>query len=651
MLFRFAAACAFFFALAVPAQAAVRPVAGSGPAGLKGFLLRADEPAKNVFPRTPSFAWKPVDGAIRYEFQLSTSSVFRENGIVFTDETLTSPAASVPLTLPWITGSPYSLYARVRAVNEKTITRWSKPFGFNLRWETQPKPLPSYPGLLRWTPVEGARGYQVWFIDIPKIVTVNTNVVDEREFFTFHQGTQWISNVRWRIRALRWIENKTVNGLPPVSYGPWSPVYSSVNPPFAVGAAGLTATASDVVAKGGSNDSAHRLMPAFVYSGNQAAGGTTAELYRVYVFTDRDCINPVFKGALVGGPAYAPRPFGPLSLPRTMTELQAARGGYLADGDEGAQYTADYGTVKTTESEPSATPLTTLKPVEGAAPASSSSSGGTTPAPGPAAPPQIVVDASVKLGAPVDLWDTDWPEGGYYWTVIPVLAQSPPALTTSLVALALSGAKEIEVPAGSGLAVGDTITIGPAPGEQVVVVTVAGTKITISRALTASHGPGEPVVRTSGNLEYRELELPQEACASGRVMRFGKTSEPALTSSSAPFASGLSPTGRLIAAATKTPRFYGTPHVAWTPALGAAVYEVQWSKTGYPFRAEVDTRIGTKGFLTLATSAILPLKPGTWWYRVRGINYSLPTGAQQMSWSDPAKIIVSKPRFRVERGR
>ena len=52
----------------------------------------------------------------------------------------------------------------------------------------------------------------------------------------------------------------------------------------------------------------------------------------------------------------------------------------------------------------------------------------------------------------------------------------------------------------------------------------------------------------------------------------------------------------------------------------------------------------------LGTSAVLPLKPGTWYYRVRGFNYSLPTGAQQMSWSDPAKIVVAKPKFRVVGG-
>ena len=116
-----------------------------------------------------------------------------------------------------------------------------------------------------------------------------------------------------------------------------------------------------------------------------------------------------------------------------------------------------------------------------------------------------------------------------------------------------------------------------------------------------------------------------------------------------PFASGLSPNGRLVSAVTSAPRFYGTPHVAWTPALGADVYEVQWSKTRYPFRPEIDPRSNTRGMLLFETSALLPLRPGTWWYRVRGINYQLPTGAQQMSWSTAARVDVAKPRFRVVR--
>ena len=59
---------------------AARPVAGAAPAGLHGFLLRADEPTSGAFPRTPAFAWAPVSGAKRYEFQLATSNTFRDSG-------------------------------------------------------------------------------------------------------------------------------------------------------------------------------------------------------------------------------------------------------------------------------------------------------------------------------------------------------------------------------------------------------------------------------------------------------------------------------------------------------------------------------------------------------------------------------------------
>jgi hypothetical protein len=54
--------------------------------------------------------------------------------------------------------------------------------------------------------------------------------------------------------------------------------------------------------------------------------------------------------------------------------------------------------------------------------------------------------------------------------------------------------------------------------------------------------------------------------------------------------------------------------------------------------------------MVLGTSTVLPLGPGTWYYRVRGFNYTLPTGAQQMSWSDPARIVVAKPRFQLVGG-
>ena len=57
-------------------------------------------------------------------------------------------------------------------------------------------------------------------------------------------------------------------------------------------------------------------MPAFVWTGNQSLLGQAAELYRVYVFSDKQCLNQVFVGSVAGSPAYAPRPYGSLTLPR-----------------------------------------------------------------------------------------------------------------------------------------------------------------------------------------------------------------------------------------------------------------------------------------------------------------------------------------------
>ena len=124
------------------------------------------------------------------------------------------------------------------------------------------------------------------------------------------------------------------------------------------------------------------------------------------------------------------------------------------------------------------------------------------------------------------------------------------------------------------------------------------------------------------------------------MLEFGKSSEPALSRARTPYASGLSPRGRLISAARGVPSFYGTPLVAWKPAVGADQYQAQWSKTGYPWRKE-----GEK--LTYATSALLPLSPGRWFYRVRGINFSMPGTARAMTWSDPVQLTVAKPTFAV----
>src|SRR5258705_678278 len=125
-----AAVCLGLLTLA-PAAEAAKPVRGAAPKNLHGFLLRADEPADNSFTRTPSFAWNPIPGAIRYQFQLATSSSFRESGLVYSTSG-TSPVFAPTLMLPWITGNPHALFARVRGITATATTPWSNPFGFDM---------------------------------------------------------------------------------------------------------------------------------------------------------------------------------------------------------------------------------------------------------------------------------------------------------------------------------------------------------------------------------------------------------------------------------------------------------------------------------------------------------------------------------------
>ncbi len=294
-------AALFAVALLVGTAHAATTAGTTAPTGLHGFLLRADEPAQTSFSRTPSFAWNPVPGALHYEFQLALSSTFRDNSVVFADLNISTPVEAPGVTLPWITGSPHSLYARVRAVTPTGATPWSTNYGFDMVAPAAPSPLPSYPGVIRWTPLEGVRLYEVWFVDIPKFVVVATNVIDEREFYTFHQAANWTGTIRWRVRALRadvvlggTSGTSRYNQIPAVQYGPWSSVYSSTNPAFAGGPIKLVGTVSDVFSNGGANTPAHKLMPAFVWTGNQSLSGQAAELYRVYVFSDKQCLNQVF---------------------------------------------------------------------------------------------------------------------------------------------------------------------------------------------------------------------------------------------------------------------------------------------------------------------------------------------------------------------
>jgi hypothetical protein len=559
-----------------PAMDAASPAA---PKGLHGFLLRPNESVEHTFSRTPAFAWAPVRGAACYEFELATSSAFGESSVVWSnvstdaqsgkhcrpvkakfplanepaeegaDEGSTPalvtktiapikiPAVSLDLVLPWFTGKPYALYAHVRSVSTQDASRWSKPFGFNMRWEDTPVPLSSRPGLVRWTPIDGASGYEVWYGApgklINKVAQTHTNVADQRDLYTFHLEAEWWQTVEWRVRAIRQVVGALPNGLPAVSYGPWTGVYTTTNPAWTTGPLRVGFAVSDQVSSA-TTVGPHELMPGLTFSGDQALDGTSWRLFRTYVFTDRDCVNVVFRGSVVGSPAFAPRINGPLKLPKNSEELDKALFGVLpnAKSETAKTYTADTFPLVSNET----------------------------------------FDDSRSL-LRVDLPDLDLRTTRYFWTVVPV----------------------------------------------VIIIN-----------------------EESLELEFWDYESPQDACQAGRMGTFGKESKPAETSSGSPFVSGLMPNGRFLAQAGRRPVVYSTPLVAWRPVVGATQYEVQWSRVKYPWRKRGSTR-------TFATTAVLKLPPGVWYYRVRGLN-AAQVGTPAMTWSAPVALRVVRPTFSIAGG-
>ena len=650
-LVRLAACSLTLLVLAPSAQAGFTPPAH--PAGLRPFLVRITEPGTHVFARTPSFAWKPVRNAAYYEFELATSPAFNDGSLIWASDKLRTPAVSIPVAVPWMTGNPYALWAHVRAISPAgAASDWSESFGFNTSWSTRPTKLPGVelPGLLQWTLVDGASAYDVWFVDAGKVVRTRTNAADERDYYTFHQVSPWPDIVRWRVRAVRKTYGTPANRLPTVSYGPWSAVQTSRNPAISDGPLQPAAAVSDVASVGADEPAPHRLTPAFAFTGNRALSGKRAEFFRVYVFSDEECVNVVFKGAVVGGPAYAPRMSGPLALPGNTAKLVAARNSFLPDGLELNTYMADGSKVTTTELD---------KPFVNSDPAPSEPDPAGTPPPSDATAP--LPSTPTETGAPVDLWDSGWPNGRYYWTVVGVEVRHVPVLATYLTAPARPGAASLELKGTTGFAEGTVVRVGTGTTEEFVLVgRLTAQTAELRSDLEFEHPAGEMVAYIKDELEYRELESPQDTCEAGRVGTFGKVSEPALTAGGAPFATGLSPTGRLVQATRAKPSFYGAPLVAWQPALGADQYQLQWSKTRYPWRPyDTATRQRYEKF-TYATSALLdrtvatpsgpgrgPLAAGTWYYRVRGIDFALPGNARAMSWSDPVTIRITKPVFKV----
>jgi hypothetical protein len=516
-------ACAL--ALVVASSAAGSSVPLTAPHGLHAFEYLANEGVRpdHTYADMPAFAWAPARGAKKYELQLATSRRFNDATLVQTSQT-TAPVASIQVQVPWMTGNPYALWVRVRALSGTRTSQWSVPFGFNTRWRSLPERRASSDGLIRWSPVAGATGYEVLYLGVPGGYNVHfstiTNVADEREWWSFHEASA--TSVKWRVRAVRVVKTPSLpNGVPVTKYGPYSTVYTTPTSGAYTNAqlAGVSA-ASDVDSTS-SSVHPHQLMPGFAWKGSgYKSDGTPAGLWRVYVFSDKQCINPVMVGSVTGSPAWAPRDTPPLKTPGTVKDLLAAiNGKYLGMGGQDLSYSAD------------GTQLTAAEQGGGAAGSGGSSGSGST------------TTTSSTNAAYTTLPDNGWPEGRYWWTVVPVEIAVFPA--------------------------------DPAKGVQ-----------------------------DSDKVEYHDTVLPQDSCAAGQVWPFGIQSAPLTTSSQTPYISGLL-AGRVTSAGRQSPRFSELPLITWQPAIGAQSYEIELSRKAYPWKAvRKQTSVVTSAVLGLTRSDV-----------------------------------------------
>jgi len=406
-------ACAVALACTATAVgASLQPPAA--PPGLHALVYRADEPVKadHTYALMPAFAWKAVDGASNYELQLATSRTFSDATTLY-DKSFGAPVASIQLQVPWMTGKPYALWARVRVVANGQTSRWGAPFGFNTAWQAIPQRQDAPDGLIRWSPVEGATGYEVWFMNVPGNYQTHfrtlTNVADEREYWTFHPAGA--KTIRWRVRAIRLVTSGSLpNGIRAVNYGPYSQPFTTTTS-AALSANKIQGTgALSNVESTPKAAKPHQLTPGVAWSGTRdyAGIGAGSELWRAYVFSDRQCINPVMTGSLIGGPAWAPREGDPLKMPGTDEELNEFRNGkFPGFGPQDNVYAADGSTPSASES-----------------PGTTAGSGGTTPASdGGATPTPTGANPTTATPGLISLPDNGWPQGRYWWTVVPVRIQ------------------------------------------------------------------------------------------------------------------------------------------------------------------------------------------------------------------------------------
>ena len=87
-------------------------------------------------------------------------------------------------------------------------------------------------------------------------------------------------------------------------------------------------------------------------------------------------------------------------------------------------------------------------------------------------------------GAPVDLWDSGWPNGRFYWTVVPVRFETADPKRTTLAAATAPGASTFRLADQTGFGATQLVRIGAGGTQE--TLTIASVNSTTGEILTTT---------------------------------------------------------------------------------------------------------------------------------------------------------------------
>ena len=104
-------------------------------------------------------------------------------------------------------GDPYALWVHVRAVDQRKHHPVEHAVRLQHRLaERRRTQEPAPTGLIRWTPVEGATSYQVWFVNArPSCVPLHDADQRRRRARVLDVHPKDAGTIRWRVRAVRYV--------------------------------------------------------------------------------------------------------------------------------------------------------------------------------------------------------------------------------------------------------------------------------------------------------------------------------------------------------------------------------------------------------------------------------------------------------------